>query len=220
MALPLREATEDKPAGTGNNCPLPVCPSECQIGAPPSSTPWKTGGLKCAVTGSLAGSLFLSPSSLTLVSIFLYEVAYSSRRDLDSFSLTLIHSVCHHCDTFLGTHPGICFCSLSAGHSTRTGLLGLAGSAELPKLPSFSPSLFNQVLLGPLGMLDPQGSVLDSSVASFWSCTVRLTKNPCAQQACPSSGLATACCSWKGKRRLTTRTLVGADQPTKPPARG
>lgn len=89
----------------------------------------------------------------------------------------------------------------------RMASLGLLGLQDTEGTLVRQAALDQQVLLGPLGMLDPQGSVLDSSVASFWSCTVRPTKNPCAQQACPSSGLATACYSWKGKRRLTTRTL-------------
>lgn len=69
-------------------------------------------------------------------------------------------------------------------------------------------ALEHQAPLGPLGILGPKGLALGTSAASSWFSTVRQTESPPAPWACPGSGRATVCYTWKDRRKLTTKTSV------------
>lgn len=81
----------------------------------------------------------------------------------------------------------------------------------LNDLPFFPPPLFLQALLGPLGILGPKGSALDTWVASSWFSTVRQMESLPAPRACPGSGQATVCSTWKDRREHTIRTSVSTE---------
>lgn len=85
------------------------------------------------------------------------------------------------------------------------GLLGLLDTKVTLEKPA---ALEHQAPLVLLGTLAPKGLALVTSVASSSSSTVRQTKNLPVPWACPGSGLGIASCTWKDKRRLTTKTLV------------
>lgn len=86
--------------------------------------------------------------------------------------------------------------------------LGLLGLPDVKVTQEKTAIPEDQGLLVPLGILGPKGLVLDTSVASSWFSTVRRTRSPPAPWACPGSGLGIVCYTWKGKRKLTIKTLV------------